>query len=116
MEESGDAVVRWDNGRSRWRRRPVADATVVATNGAAMLVRVALHPDLHIGSRVEIALAQGEGAVVIRHIAPVGDHDVALVGIEFVETDAALAAHLAQRTLDLTDGAATDRWWWQQGS
>jgi hypothetical protein len=114
MIEAGDAAMRWDVGRGRWRRRPGADAKIVATNGRAMLVRVALRADLDIGATVDVALDEGAGTVVIRHVAPTGDADgVALVGVELVEIDDGLAAQLARD--EAAAGTSVDRWWWQQG-
>jgi hypothetical protein len=88
----------------------------VATNGAAMLVRVPLRPELHIGSVVDVELAGGRGEVAIRHVAPTGEPDGAsLVGVEFVSTDRALAAHLEQASSGAGQEGVHDRWWWQQG-
>jgi hypothetical protein len=117
MDDAGGGTVRWDTGRSRWHRRVRADATIVAANGPAMLVRVSLHPDLHVGSRVDVELAGGRGTVEIRHVAPTGDGGgVALVGAEFVATDQALAAHLTRLALESDGGREPNRWWWQRGS
>jgi hypothetical protein len=113
--EPGDASLQWDAGRSRWRRRAGVDATIVATNGPAMLVRVALRPAIDIGTHVDVVLAEGSGTVAVRHVAPTGDADgVSLVGVEFVATDDALGAHLAARAAAAA-GGTVDRWWWQQG-
>jgi hypothetical protein len=113
--EPGEAPLQWDASRSRWRRRAGAEATVVATNGRAMLVRVALRPDLHVGAHVDVVLAEGSGTVAIRHVAPIGDDDgVSLVGVEFVTTDDALTAHLEGRA-HAAGGGGIDRWWWQEG-
>jgi hypothetical protein len=79
-----------------------------------MLVRASVHPDLHVGSRVDVELAQGRGTVEIRHIAPTGDIGVALVGVEFIATDEALATHVAQLALESKAGGEPDRWWWQR--
>ena len=116
MEHSAHERLRWDSGRNRWRRRTSEDAEIVATNGAAMLVHVALRDDLHIGSRVDVELAAGRGVVLIRHIAPTGGAgDDSLVGVEFVKTDESLSTYLAARTPPADAGSDSDRWWWQEG-
>jgi len=116
MIEPGGSDVRWDVGRGRWRRRTVTVASVVATNGAAMLVRAPVREELHVDSVVHIEMAGGRGEVVIRHIAPTGDPDrAALVGVEFVSSDRHLAEHLDQLATRPGAEGAHDRWWWQQG-
>jgi hypothetical protein len=111
MEERETRPLCWDRGGSRWRRRAGQDAEIVAGNETAMLIRVVLRGDLHIGSSVEVAIGDAVGSVEIRHIAPTGDPDNgSLVGVELVKDDDALAHEVA--------GLATqpDRWWWQRAA
>jgi hypothetical protein len=111
MDELVGSTMHWDVRRRGLRRRSGIVATVVGTNGRAMLVRVPLRARLEVGSEVSVELLGGRGVVEIRHVAPTGDPEGdALVGIEFVSTDAVLVNHLSGLAPD-EDGS---RWWWQR--
>ena len=115
MIEPTSASLRWDVGRGRLRRRSGLDAVIVATNETAMLVYVELAEDPVVGSRVVVELAGRLATVEVRHVAPTGDPG-SLVGVELVEPDGPMRAHLAALASGADGEGAHDRWWWQSPS